>query len=162
MQTEIQNKNNFLNIKSRFNSLISENFTNWKLVLFWIILFELFATMFEYAFIGHSVFSTNAIEQTLTGQFIIGITFTAFIWMCVHTFIFWNKTNFLFLVLFGALGLYLTITHDLYFDFLMTNLNPVHLFDMGFSFAVVIEFVFKLIIVYLIYQLVMTFKKIKA
>lgn len=158
MATTKQSENKLLNIKNSFDYITSENATNWKLVLFWIVIVELLATMFEYTFIGHPTFNIDTVNNTLTGQFIVGMTLTAFIWSCVYNFIFWNRTNFLYLILFGTLGLYLTVTHDLYFDFLISNINPIHLFSIGFSFAILIELIFKLIITYLIYQLVISLK----
>lgn len=159
METEKQNENRLLNIKNSFDKLTSENFTNWKLVLFWIVVFELLASMFEYSFIGHQTFKEVTLHHTLSGQLIVGLSLTGFVWMCVYNIIFLNKTNFLYLILFGTLGLYFVVTHDLYLQFLINNINPIHMFELGFGIEVMIELIFKFIIFYLIYELIVTLTK---
>ena len=154
-----QKNNKLYKVKAHFDKYTSQNATNWKLVLFWIIIIELLASIFEYLFIGSPVtLLENKIPNNMWSQFIVGLAITGYVWTCVYNFIFWNKTIFLYLILLGTFGLYVTITHDLYFDFLLTNINPLHLASIDFGFAFMIELFFKLLMTYLLYQLVMSYK----
>lgn len=160
---EAQEKNNkLLRAKATFDKVTSQNATNWKLVLFWLIIIELISSAFEYIFIGSPFSLENQIPNTVAVEFIVGIMIAGFVWACVYNFIFWNKTNFFYLVLFGMVGLYIIITHDVYFDFLLFNINPLHFLNIEFSFALVIELILKLIMTYLIYQLVISIKNSKS
>lgn len=157
----LQKENNkLLKVKKNIDKFTSENFTNWKLVLFWIIIIELLASMFEYLFIGSNSISSQ-IPHTFSTELVVAVMFTGFVWACVHNFVFWNKTNFFYLILIGTLGLYIIVTNDVYFDFLVHNLEPTHFFSQTVSIVLFIELLFKLIITYLLYQLLMSLKNRK-
>lgn len=50
MVTDIKKSNNskLKNIKYTFDKISSNNATDWQLALFWIVLFEISAVIFEY------------------------------------------------------------------------------------------------------------------
>jgi len=158
-KTMEETMSNIRKIKYNFDRITSENSQNWQLVLFWIVVFELAASIFEYIFFENTRAFVYSMPYGLEMEVVIAITFTAFIWLCVYNFIFWNKTNLLFLVLFAITGIYLIITKDVTFNFLLHNLEPIHFFQGTFNFALFIELFIKLIILYLIYQLVKSYKK---
>ncbi len=147
-------------IKYTFDKITSNHSSDWKLVLVWIIIFELISSIIEYLFVKHSHFAIG-LPDTLFVELTVGLGLTLFIWTCVYTFIFWNKERFLYLILVGFIGLYLVVTHDMSFAFLLHNINPVHFFYAEFNFALLVELLFKLIILYLIYQLVVSYKNSK-
>jgi len=149
------------NLKYTFDKITSNHAQDWQLALFWIIIFELFASSFEYIFFTNSHIYVNIIAPSIFKEFIIGMIFTLFMWTCVHNFIFWSKPNLLFSILFGCTGIYLMITNDLTLQFLLHNIEPSHFFQMDISFALIIELLFKVMITYLIYQLIMSVRKLK-
>ena len=148
--------------KYNFDKITSENSQNWQLLIFWIILFELLAASFEYLFFTNSHAYVNILPPSLLKEFIIGVTFALFVWACVYNFIFWNKTNFLLLILFSCTGIYFMITNDMTFSFLVHNIEPFHLFQSNMSFALIVVLFIKLIITYLLYQLYVSLKTKKV
>ena len=149
------------NLKYAFDKISSNHAQDWQLALFWIIMFELFASVFEYLFLTNSQTYVNILPPSIFKEFIIGTIIAFFIWACVYNFIFWNKTNFLLLILFSCTGIYFMITNDLTLEFLLHNIEPSHFFQMGMSSALIVELLFKVIITYLIYQLVMSIRYLK-
>ncbi|MFA7571716.1 MAG: hypothetical protein WCY75_10805 [Sulfurimonadaceae bacterium] len=148
----------FEQLKHRFDKITSNHSQNWQLVIFWIIVFEIFATLFEYMFVGNSTAFIIKIQDSIAKEFFIGLYFTVFLWACVYNFIFWNLTNLLWLCLIAITGMYFIITNDLTLNLLLHNLFPVHYLQASFSYIFIIELIFKLIITYLIYQLIRTLK----
>ncbi len=147
-------------VKEGFDKITSNHSRDWKLVIVWIVIFELISSIVEYLFVKHPNFSIG-LPDTLFVELTVGLGLTLFIWGCVYTFIFWNKDRFLYLTLIGFIGLYLVVTHDMTFGFLLHNINPIHFFQVEFNFALFVELLFKLIILYLIYQLVVSYKNSK-
>ena len=147
-----------LKIKNIFDRITSANSSNWQLVLFWIIIFELFASVFEYTFFDNSISFIVLVSNSIGQEFLISLLFAAFIWFCVYNFIFWNIKNFMLTVLYASFGLYLFYTKDLTLSFLLHNIEPFHFFTSGISFILVFELLIKLIITYLIFQLVKSYK----
>jgi hypothetical protein len=145
-------------IKDNFDKVTSNNSQNWQLVVFWIIIFEIFASMFEYMFVGNSTSFIISIQDSIAKEFFIGVYFTIFLWACVYNFIFWNLTNLLWLCLVAVTGVYFIVTNDLTLNLLMHNFFPVHYLEASWSYAIVIELFFKLIMTYLIYQLIRSLK----
>lgn len=148
----------FGQLKYGFDKITSNHSQNWQLVIFWIIVFEIFSSLFEYMFVGNSSSFIVQIQNNIAKEFFIGLYFTVFLWACVYNFIFWNLTNLLWLCLIAITGLYFIITNDLTLNLLLHNLFPVHYFQASFSYIFIIELLFKLIITYLIYQLIRTLK----
>jgi hypothetical protein len=145
-------------IKENFDKITSNNSQNWQLVVFWIIIFEIFSALFEYLFVGNSTSFIIAIQDSIAKEFFIGVYFTIFLWACVYNFIFWNLTNVLWLCLIAVTGIYFIVTNDLTLNLLMHNFFPVHYLEATFSYALLIELFFKLILTYLIYQLILSLK----
>ncbi|RXJ57563.1 hypothetical protein [Candidatus Marinarcus aquaticus] len=145
-------------LRHGFDKITSNHAQNWQLVIFWIIIFEIFATIFEYLFIGTGSVYIDKTDDTVAKELFAGLYFTIFIWGCVYNFIFWNLTTLLWLFLFGVTGLYFVITDDLTFNMMIHNLFPIHYLQAGFSIALMVELFFKLIITYLIYQLVVALR----
>lgn len=145
-------------IRHHFDKITSNHAQNWQLVVFWIVIFEIFATLFEYVFIGHSANYIIKVEESITKNFFTGMYITAFLWGCIYNFVFWNLTNLLWLCLFGVTGLYFAVTDDLTLNFLIHNIFPVHYLEASISVPLIIELFFKLIITYLIYQLVVALR----
>jgi len=148
----------FKQIKHHFDRFTSNHSQNWQLVIFWIIIFEMCASLFEYWFVGNSSSFIIQVQDSIAKEFFIGLYFTIFLWACVYNFIFWNLTNLLWLCLIAVTGVYFIITNDLTFNLLLHNFFPVHYLQASFSYAIIIELFFKLIMTYLIYQLIISLK----
>lgn len=155
------NTNKLLKAKYNFDKFTSQNSQNWRLVLFWIIIFELCASLLEYLTFENTNDFVIAMPDSLTKQFLIALAVTIFIWGCIYTFVFENKTLFFWLILFAVTGIYLIVTQDVSFNFLLHNMEPTHFFQANLSFALIVELLFKLIITYLIYQLIISLKNRK-
>lgn len=146
-------------LKHSFDEITSQHSTNWQLVLFWIIVFELVASIFEYVFIDSSSKLSVHIPHTLFTELTIASIVTLFIWFCIYNIIFESRINILRLSFFAIVGLYFVVTSDFTLAFLMQNLNPLHFFDYDFGVVFFIELFFKLLITYLIYQLIVSIIK---
>lgn len=146
-------------LKKNFDKVTSNNSTDWQLALFWVIILEILASLFEYVFLESTQKSIITIPSGLVTELIIGMVFTAFIWLCVYNFIFNNKKNLLFLGIFAITGLYMVITKDINFMFLLHNLDPIHFFQGTFSIALIFELFIKFLVLYLLYRLVKIYRK---
>jgi Na+/H+-translocating membrane pyrophosphatase len=144
-------------LKYNFDKITSQNATNWKLVFFWIIVFEVLASIIEYLFVDTTSISTH-IPHTIFTELIVAILITLFVWFCVYNLIFGTKVGGIKLFFFSIVGLYFVVTNDFTLKFLLQNLNPYHFFDLKFGLVFFIEFFFKLLIIYLIYQLLVCIK----
>lgn len=156
-----QKKSKIKHLKHKFDYITSQNSQNWKLVLCWIIIVELIASAFEYLYFDNTIEFIELYPDTLAKQLIIAIVITSFVWYCVYNIIFFNKTNLFLLFLFATFGLYLIVTNDLTFNFLLHNLEPMHFLRANLSIELMIELFFKLIITYLLYQLIISIKNNK-
>ena len=141
-------------LKHRFDKLTSNHSQSWSLVLFWIILFEISATLIEYHFIHNQPQIVYALPNGTYTEILIALILTLYIWMCIYNLIFWNKSSILYLILIGFVGIYLIDTHDYAFDLFLHNLNPFVVLESGFGMNFIFQLIFKFIIFYLIYQLI--------
>ncbi len=153
-----ENKNRLLSAKYNFDKITSQNATNWKLVLFWIIVFELIASIIEFLYVDKSSNYSITIPHTLFTELIVASMVTLFVWFIIWNIIFENKKNIFRLAIFSMIGLYFIITNDFTLQFLLHNLNPFHFFDFDFGVVFFVELSFKLIITYLLYQLLISLK----
>lgn len=140
--------------KENFDLITSQNATNWKLVLVWIILIEIFASLIEFLNFDDSAQFSVKISHTLTTEIVLGVVVTLFVWFCIYNIIFENKKYITRLIFVGIIGLYFIITNDFTLGFLLQNINPLHFFDLEFGFVFIIELLFKIVIVYLFIQLI--------
>ncbi len=145
--------------KNTFDKITSQNAQNWKLAFYWVICLELIASLFEYLFFTNSETFVNLLPAGAFTQFLISLFLVSLIWACVYTFIFDTRQNVMRLILIFLISSYLFITQDFTLNFLLHNLEPLHLFQGGFSIALVIELIFKLIITYLLYQVLISFRQ---
>lgn len=145
-------------VKYNFDKITSQNSTNWKLILVWIVVFEIIASLVEFLNIENASTFTVKIEHTLITEIILGIVVTLFVWFCVYNIIFENRKYITRLLFIGILGLYFILTGDFTLGFLFQNMNPFHFFDLEFGFLFFIELIFKFIIIYLLYQFAKTLR----
>lgn len=151
-------KSRLKKVKNRFDLITSSNSTNWKLVLIWIIIIEIFASIIEFVnFDSSSKFSVY-MEHTLFTEITLGIVVTLFVWFCIYNIIFENKKYIIRLIFIGIIGAYFIITNDFTLAFLLQNMNPFHFFDLEFGIVFLIELILKIVIVYLFFQLVKSIK----
>lgn len=146
------------NFKNGFDKITSNNSQSWSLILFWIILFEISATLIEYHFIHTKPQIMYVLPDGLYTEVLLGFIVTFYLWMCVYNLIFWNKSSILYLILVGFIGIYLIDTHDFAFDLFFHNFNPLMMVENEFGLNFIIQFLFKLVIFYLIYQLILSLK----
>ncbi|WP_321314217.1 hypothetical protein [Halarcobacter sp.] len=146
-------------VKLGFDKITSNNFTNWKLVLFWIFFFEVIAAIFEFIFVDKYVEYSVSIPHTLTTEILVGLIVTAFVWYCIYNIIFDDPKSKFRLLILTLVGLYFIVTNDFSLQFLLNNLNPLHFLELDFGGVLILELLLKLIILYLIYQLIVSTKK---
>lgn len=156
------NRKKLKQVKHNFDRITSQNSTNWKLVLFWILLFEVVASIIEFVYVDKSAEYSVPITHTLTTELILASMVALFVWFCIYNIIFESKKNIFRLAILSIIGMYLIVTSDLTFQFLMHNLNPLHFFDYDFGVIFFVELFFKLLIAYLIYQLIVSIRNRNA
>lgn len=148
-------------VKYGFDKITSQNSTNWKLVLFWIFLLEIVASLIEFLSIDKSAEYSVAVSNTWTTQVLVGLAVTIFVWFCIYNIVHDDTKNRFRLLILTLIGLYFVVTNDFTLQFLLNNLNPMHFFELDFGGILILELLFKLIILYLIYQLILSTKKSK-
>ena len=154
--------NKLKKVKHNFDRVTSQNSTNWKLVLFWILFFEVVASLIEFIYVDKSAQYSVHITHTLTTELILASMVALFVWFCIYNIIFESKRNIFRLAILSVIGAYLIITSDLTLQFLLHNLNPFHFFDYEFGVVFFVELFFKLILAYLIYQLIVSIRNRNA
>ncbi len=152
------NRKKLKQVKDSFDKITSQNSTNWKLVLFWILLFEVVSSIIEFLNVEKSKEYSVSITHTLTIELLLALMVAFFVWLCIYTIIFESKKNVFRLAILFLLGLYFVVTSDLTLQFLIHNLNPLHFFEYEFGLVFFIELFFKLILFYLFYQLVVSIR----
>ncbi|RXJ79098.1 hypothetical protein [Arcobacter sp. F2176] len=150
-----------MNIRTTFDKITSNNSESWSLALFWIVIFEILATMIEYSFVHQSPDIMMHIPDGVYSEIIIGLIVTIYIWLCMYNLVFWDKTSILYLILFGFIGVYLITTHDFVFDLFIKNINIFRLIQSDTGINLIIQLFFKIIIFYLIYQLIKSLRTTK-
>jgi len=153
-----ENRFLFQRIKHFFDRVTSENSTNWKLVLFWIFLFEIVASIIEYLYASELTKYSIALTHDLTTELILALFVTLFVWFSVYNIIFENKKYIIRLLFVGIMTIYFIVTNDFSLQFLLQNINPLHFFNLDFGFVFFIEVFLKLLIIYLIYQFVLSLR----
>lgn len=153
--------NKLKQVKYGFDKITSQNSKNWKLVLFWILFFEVTASIIEFIYIDKSQQYSVHINHTITTELILASIVGAFVWFCIYNIIFESKKNIFRLGLFSIVGLYFIVTSDFTLAFLIQNLNPFHFFDYELKTVFFIELFLKLILTYLLYQLIVSIKNTK-
>ncbi len=154
------NKNKLSIVKHNFDKITSQHSTSWKLVIFWILFFELISLLIEFLYVDTSSKFSIHITHTLFTELFVASIVSIFVWFCIYNIIYENKNNIFRLAIFSMIGFYFIITNDFTLQFLIQNLNPFHFFDFGIIFFV--ELFFKMLILYLFYQLIISLQyKIK-
>ncbi|PLY08836.1 MAG: hypothetical protein C0625_01335 [Arcobacter sp.] len=152
------NKLRLKKAKHNFDKITSQNSTDWKLVLFWIIVFEFIASVIEFLYVDKSDTYSISVPHTLFTEAIVALFVTLYVWFFIYNIIFENRKNIFRLAIFSMIGLYFIITNDFTLQFLLQNLNPFHFFDFNFGVVFFIELFFKLLIAYLLFQLIISIK----
>ncbi len=151
----------YIALKNNFDKITSNNSASWSLALFWIVIFEILATLIEYSFVHQTPAVMLHIPNGIFSEIIIGLMVTVYIWLCVYNLVFWNKSSILYLILFGFIGIYLIITHDFVFDLFVDNINVFRLIQSDTGINLIIQLFFKIIIFYLIFQVVKSLRTSK-
>ncbi|WP_375722848.1 hypothetical protein LXN10_09745 [Arcobacter sp. KX21116] len=151
-----------MSIRTTFDKITSNNSESWSLALFWIVIFEILATMIEYSFVHQTPDIMMHIPDGVYSEIIIGLIVTIYIWLCMYNLVFWDKTSILYLILFGFIGVYLITTHDFVFDLFIKNINIFRLIQSDTGINLIIQLFFKIIIFYLIYQLIKSLRATKT
>jgi hypothetical protein len=155
------NKDKLKQVKESFDKITSQNSTNWKLVLFWIFCLEVVAAIVEFIWVDKYVEYSVKVPHTPAVEVLVGLGVTIFVWFCIYTIIYDDTKNRFRLLILTLIGLYFVVTNDFSLQFLLNNLNPLHFFELDFGAVLILELLFKLIILYLIYQLIISAKKNK-
>lgn len=153
-----ENRQKFKKVKYSFDKITSQNSTNWKLVLIWLVVFEIFASILEYLFANKITEYSVPITHSLITELILAIGVTLFVWFCIYNIIFENRKYIIRLIFIGIIGVYFIITSDFTLQFLLQNINPLHFFDLEFGFIFFVELFLKILMAYLIYQFIISLK----
>ncbi len=145
----------------KFDKITSNNGKDSLLALIWILIFEFTSTILEYEYLDTSEQYIFHMQEGLIKELFIALLFVLFIWYCVYSIIFMYRKQFITLALYGSLCIYLLITHDITFNLLFHNLNPINILENGFSFYMMIQLFLKLIIIYLLIKMFTIIKKDK-
>jgi hypothetical protein len=151
-------KENIKKFKYTFDKITSQNSTNWQLLLFWLIVVELVASIIEYIYADKMEDITETIPHTIYTEIAVALLVTAYVGFFIYNIINATQRTVMKFMFFSAVGLYFIITNDFTLNFLMQNLNPLHFFDFDFGFVFFVELFFKLLMTYLVYQLIVTIK----
>ncbi|PLY09441.1 MAG: hypothetical protein C0626_10700 [Arcobacter sp.] len=151
----------YIALKDNFDKITSNNSASWSLALFWIVIFEILASLIEYSFVHQPSSVMLHIPDGIFTEIIIGLIVTVYIWLCIYNLIFWDKSSILYLILFGFVGIYMITTHDYFLDFLINNINIFRLIQSDTGINLIIQLFFKLIIFYLIFQVVKSLRASK-
>ncbi len=159
MKTKNNSFSKFKEYKHHFDKITSQNSKNWQLAFFWIICIEIFASIFEYEFLSNSATNVTLIPSGIGKDLIVSFFVVTFVAGCIYNIIFYSRKSIMILLLLGFLCAYLFITSDFTLSFLFHNIEPLHFFNIDFSFALFFELFLKLVITYLIYQLIASIRK---
>lgn len=139
----------------KFHDWSSEHSQNWILPLFWILLFSMGYGVIEYLFLG----GNKLVDKSLCAN-ILSILFIVLAIPFIINNILENKglkksfSAFIFL----TIGFYLYITNDLLLRLPAKAINPFSIMYDGDSING-IQLIFKIIITYLIYQLIISIRQ---
>lgn len=142
-----EKKNLFCKIKN------SRYLCDWEFVLFWIICFELLASIVEYATLSNSSEYVEFMPDSVLKEFIIALMVVAFVCMAIYNLIFVTRTTIIFLIGYSMIGIYLLVTGDYTLNFIFHNINIIEIFTQDPLFVSIIQFFFKVILIYLTFRL---------
>lgn len=154
----LNNSNNFL---YKFDKITSNNGKDPILAFIWILVLEFTSTILEYEYLEVSEQYIFTMQDGLLKELFIALLFVLFIWYCVYSIVFMYRKQFITLALYGSLCIYLLITHDITFNLLIHNLNPINIIENGFSFYMMIQLFLKVIIIYLVIKMLTNIRKNK-
>lgn len=157
MEKEILEENNF-SFRYKFDKLTTDNGKSWLLALNWILFLEFFSSTIEFYFLDISKNYIEYIPDGVYKELSIAFMIVLFIWYSVYIFISLKKESFFIFTLYSLICLYLLITNDLSFNLLLHNLNIFVIIENGFSFYLFVQLLIKIIILYLIFKMLISFK----
>ena len=139
----------------KFHDWSSEHSQNWVLPLFWILLFSMGYGVIEYLFFG----GNKLVDESLYAN-ILGILFIVLSIPFIIDNILENKgfKKYFSSFIFFTIGFYLYITNDLLLELAAKAINPFSIMYDGDSING-IQLIFKIIITYLIYQLIISIRQ---
>jgi hypothetical protein len=158
MQEQINKIPLFQKLKNRFDLITSNNGEDWLLALNWILVLEFFSAIMEYQFVENAKQFVIHIPNGIEKELLIALMLVFFIWYGIYNFIFMKKEKFFIFTLYVSICIYLLITDDLYFNFLIHNLNIFEITIDGFSFHLMFQLSLKFIIFYLIFKMLIAYK----
>jgi hypothetical protein len=154
-------ENKYKQYLNRFDKVTSNNGTDWLLAFIWILIFQIISTILEYEVLDVAKSYIFHIQEGIFKELFISAIFVLFIWYCVYSIVFMYRKQFITLSLYGSICIYLFITHDVTFNLLLHNLNPLELFIDGFGFYLMVQLTLKIIITYLFIKMLFTIKNQK-
>ena len=150
-------------VKFFFDKVTSNHGSDWLLALTWIFVFEFFSSILEYSYLEVAQNYIYHIPQSVYKEIGIALLIVAFIWYTVYMIVFMKRHQFFYLALFGSVGLYLIVTHDVTFNLLVHNiLNPFEFEFNSFGFYVIAQLLIKAVITYLIFMMLIAIKNRKT
>lgn len=137
----------------KIHGLSSNHSQDWTLSLFWIIIFGLFCSFMSY---DESYIFTE--KDYLLNQLYLGIIIPLLCFTMLLSLLKFEKIKLILSILFISLIFYLNYTRDIYFNHFAYVLNPFSIMrgDEPITFGTLI---FKIIIAYLIYQLIISIRQ---
>ena len=145
------------------DKITSDNGKDWFLALTWIFAFEIISSLIEFKYLTIARTYVVEIPDGVFKELIIATFVCVFVAHFVYSIINMHKNQFYFLITYALLSLYFYITHDASFNLIFHKIiNPFEFEFNGISFYSIIQFVIKLIIIYLIYKMYQGFKNKKS
>lgn len=142
-----------------FDKITSNNGKDWFLALTWIFIFEIISSIIEFKYLTIARTYVVEIQEGFFKEMLIAIFVVFFVWHFIYSIINMRRNQFYFLIMYGLLGTYFYITHDVTFNLLFHNIiNPFEFEFNGFSFYTVVQFTIKAIIIYLIFKMFQGFR----
>lgn len=161
----MQDNSSFFNklkvYKYNFDKITSNNGKDWLLAFIWIIIIELFSTILEYEYLDVAKSYIFFMQESIYKELLISVIFVSFLWYCVNSIIFMYRKQFIIVALYGSICIYLAITHDITFNLLIHNLNPLEATIDGFGFYMIFQVILKFIIAYLFIKMFFAIKNNK-
>lgn len=158
MQDIQDNISLYKKVKYKFDSITSNDGTNWVLALNWILVLEFLSAIMEYQFVDIAKNFVIHIPNSLQKELLIAVMIVLFIWYSIYNFIFMKKEQFFVFTLYLSICVYLLSTNDLSFNLLAHNLNIFEITIDGFGFYMIFQLFLKFIIFYLIFKMIIALK----
>lgn len=156
--TKLEDDNNvYERFVFKLHGLSSNHSQSWALALFWIIFISTSVSLYEYHFFMNlcdkdklvTIFPMDILKSIYIALYVVGLTAGALISLLLN----FKLPNILTLLIYIYIGIYIYITENYNLSPLAKVINPFSIMGSNEGISVM-ELIIKIIITYLIYQLI--------